>query len=166
MEISKLHEIFVVCGCFMCGAVLGFIFDIFRSVRKCFKFKDKTVAMQDLGYWIIALAVIYTAVYYLNFAEIRIYQFLFMIFGSYIYIKLLSRYAGNILCKIIMLLCRFLKFLTGTLCVPFKLIYKIVKKLILSPLRAFFGIIYRKLTKTTHKIKKITSKFCKRFQKS
>ncbi len=166
MEISKLHELYVVCGSFLCGAVLGFIFDIFRSMRKCFVFKDKTVALQDLIYWIIALSVIYAVVYYLNFAQLRMYQFLFMLAGVYIYIKALSRHMQKLMCRIIIACVKSAKIVYKAICVPFKVLLKVANRCVFSPARRLFSGLYTKLTKTTHKIKGLTSKFCKRFQKS
>ncbi len=166
MQISKLNELYVVLGCTLCGALLGFIFDIFRSVRKSFSFSDKAVAVQDLTYWIIAFLVIYSAMYYLNFAQLRLYQFLFMLSGVYIYAKTVSRYLTAFMCISIPALAKIFIFLCTAISSPFKLCHKALKKAVIRPLGRFFGALYTKLTKTTHKFKKNSLNFCKRFYKS
>lgn len=166
MQISKLNELYVVFGCTLCGAFLGFIFDIFRSVRKSFSVSDKAVAVQDLTYWIIALLVIYTAMYYLNFAQLRLYQFLFMILGAYLYAKTISRYLTAFMCILIPFSAKVFLLLCSAVSAPFKMCYKALKKAVISPTRRFFATLYTKLTKTTHKFKKNSLNFCKRFYKS
>ena len=166
MQISKLNELYVVLGCIFCGAFLGFIFDIFRALRKSFKFSDKAVALQDLTYWIIALVIIYTAMYYLNFAQIRLYQFLFMILGAYIYAKTVSRYLTKFMCMAIPAFTKIFLFICTALITPFKICKNALKKAVIRPLGRFFGALYTKLTKTTHKCLKNSLNFCKRFRKS
>ena len=166
MQISKLDELYVALGCTLCGFFLSLIFDIFRALRKSFKFKDKSVALQDLTYWIIALLVIYTTMYYLNFAQLRLYQFVFMLTGAYIYAKTVSRYLTAFMCRVIPFFAKAFLLTIKLLITPFKALMLAFKKNIFLPAYRIFGTLYTKLTKTTHKFKKNALNFCKRFYKS
>ena len=100
MAISKLHELYVMLGSAICGAVLAFVFDIFRALRKSFKFSDKAVAFQDLVYWTAALVIIYCAIYIINYAQIRIYEFLCMGAGIWFYAAYISKFCVKVMCSL------------------------------------------------------------------
>lgn len=169
MAISKLHELYVMLGSAICGAVLAFVFDIFRALRKSFKFSDRAVAFQDLAYWTAALVIIYCAIYIINYAQIRIYEFLCMGAGIWFYAAYISRFCVKVMCSIFtaIKICTLKIF---RICKrPLKAVkckvYSYFKRLA-SPFVKVMRCFSAKLTKTTHKQGALRTKFCKFFRNS
>ena len=63
MTIYEQSRIF--CIFFIVGLLIGFIFDIFRSIRKNFKTPDFLVAIQDVIFLFIIRFLNFTKCYYI-----------------------------------------------------------------------------------------------------
>ena len=79
------------------GVIIGILFDIFRSLRKCFKTSDIITYIEDVLFWVLTGIIILYSIWYFNNGEIRLFMFIGIIMGVLIYVLTLS----NILSKII-----------------------------------------------------------------
>ena len=74
------------------GFLLGFIFDIFRALRKSVKNSNLATNLEDILFVIISFIIIATIVQIVSKGELRFYIFLGMIFGIFLYFLSISRY--------------------------------------------------------------------------
>lgn len=74
------------------GILLGFIFDIFRALRKSVKNSNLATNIEDILFVIISFIIIATIVQIVSKGELRFYIFLGMIFGILLYFLSISRY--------------------------------------------------------------------------
>lgn len=138
-EISNNSQIFnfILSLCF--GFVFCFVYDLFRAFRICFKFKDLTIAFQDIFYFLVTSITTFCLLLVTVNGQIRGY----ILFGILI---------GFLIFKII-----FSKPIT----VVFVYIIKLIKKIYLK-INAFlmriFGIIGGILVKIFKIIRKIAKK--------
>lgn len=104
------------------GIVIGLLFDFFRISRKVFKTNDVMTYIEDVLFWILTGAIVLYSIFIFNNGEIRLFMFLGIVLGAFIYMILISSYVIKINVKII-----------NFLMIPFKFIYKILHKLLLKP---------------------------------
>ena len=113
------------------GIIIGFIFDIFRILRKSFKTSDIVTYIEDILFWIITGVLILYSIFIFNYGEIRFFMFVGMFLGAMFYMLLISKYVIKISVKIINLLKQIAIFIFKVIKFPIELLYKILKKPIL-----------------------------------
>lgn len=86
---------------FITGICIGIIFDFFRIIRKSFKTPDILTYIQDILFWILVGILLLFTVFTFTTGEIRIYMFIFLIFGLLIYFISISKYFVLINIKIL-----------------------------------------------------------------
>ncbi|MBO4897276.1 MAG: spore cortex biosynthesis protein YabQ [Clostridia bacterium] len=146
MNITIESEITVFGVSIILGVLCGLVFDVFRALRLRIKTGLKTVAFQDILFWIILSALFFGAVYKYNSGQLRFYIFLGALLGLLLYLMTVSR-----LCILFISL-----IITGIASVV-KLIYKILAypaHIIVIPL----GKINKKTAFLLCKTKKIIKK--------
>ena len=74
------------------GILLGFIFDIFRALRKSIKKSTVATNIEDILFVIISFIIITTVVQIISKGELRFYILLGIIFGILIYFLSVSKY--------------------------------------------------------------------------
>ena len=74
----------------MIGAILGFVFDFFRILRRKGNTKDIMVYLQVVMFWLIVTIVIIVSTFLINDGELRGYMLFGYILGAVFYILLLS----------------------------------------------------------------------------
>ncbi|BBB91250.1 MAG TPA: spore cortex biosynthesis protein YabQ [Methylomusa anaerophila] len=77
---------------FGAGALLAFLFDTYRVMRRIFKPNWLITAVADLSYWLLATAVVFAALLLGNWGELRFYVFVSLLTGIATYYRLLSRF--------------------------------------------------------------------------
>lgn len=155
MEISATNQaynffIFMINGC-----GIGIIFDIFRILRKAFKTSDLITYIEDILFWILSgILTLYTITMF-NDGEIRLYIFVAIIIGAFLYILTISKF----IIKASVFIINFIKSVLGKIIFiityPIKLLYNVIRKIFLKPIN-FICI----------NIKKILSKPVKNIQKT
>lgn len=75
----------------MTGVIIGFIFDLFRSLRKSIKTSNIATYIEDILFWIIVGFIIINTILKFNYGELRLYIFIGLIFGAMIYFLTLSK---------------------------------------------------------------------------
>ncbi len=108
----------------MGGAVIAFLFDIFRIFRKAFKTGNLLIYIEDIIFWISVAFIMFTVVYISNDGELRSYIFLGTALGVILYALLLSR--AVMLCSdlILKILGIIFRALYTAVSFPFKLLFK------------------------------------------
>ena len=131
------------------GILIGFLFDIFRIIRKTFKTADLTTYIQDIVFWIAAGIMTLAFIFYYNNGEIRFYVFLGIILGVTIYILTISKYIIKASVKIINYIKNIISTIINIVLIPLKAIIKTVNKFLFKPFFFVFINIRKKLTKNT-----------------
>lgn len=128
------------------GIIIGILFDIFRILRKTIKTNDIFTYVEDIIFWILTGATILYSAFVFNDGEIRLFMFLAIILGCFIYMVLLSSKVIKINVTIINFIKQILINILKILTLPFQYIYKLLKKILLNPI-VFTFINLRKFYK-------------------
>ncbi len=101
MELASQVTTFVIT--IVTGALLGVLFDFYRVLRGNCNPKTVCTWFTDLLYWLVSTAVIFIALIFSNWGELRFYVFIGILSGLGLYYNLLSRYAIYLFSKLIRL---------------------------------------------------------------
>lgn len=132
------------------GIIIGLLFDFFRISRKVFHTNDVTTYIEDVLFWILAGAIMLYSIFVFNNGELRLYMFLGILLGAFVYLLFISSYIIKINIKII----HVLKKVFSIIIVPFKYIYKLLHKIFLKPVTFLFINVRKSSTKFATKMYK------------
>lgn len=107
MSIAEQTQVFIIFV--IVGIIISFLFDIFRILRKVYKFSNMLIYMQDILFWLLTGIIILQAIFKFNSGDIRIFLFLGIFVGVFNYISLFSIYVikiGSFILKLINTLIR------------------------------------------------------------
>ena len=107
MSIAEQTQVFIIFV--IVGIIISFLFAIFRILRKVYKFSNMLIYMQDILFWLLTGIIILQAIFKFNSGDIRIFLFLGIFVGVFIYISLFSIYVikiGSFILKLINTLIR------------------------------------------------------------
>lgn len=93
------------------GILLGGLFDCYRVLRGTFKPKALITWFTDLLYWLVATAVVFIALVFSNWGELRLYVFIGILSGLGLYYNWLSLYAIRLFSNMIRLIITGLSFI-------------------------------------------------------
>ena len=79
------------------GVIISIIFDFFRSYRMNKKVSNISVMIQDILFFVIATIIIIMGIVYILDSDLRLFVFLAIILGIFIYVTLLSKIFINML---------------------------------------------------------------------
>ena len=147
------------------GIIIGVIFDIFRILRKTFKYKDYMVYLQDILFWIlVGISILYCS-FMFNNGELRIFMIFACINGFAIYMYTLSKIFIKINVKIILFIKKTILKIIEILLIPVKILLKFIKKILFKP-ATFLVIntnkIFRRLKMSKNNKNKIKEGFCEK----
>ena len=142
------------------GIFIGFLFDIFRILRKTFKTGDFVTYIEDILFWILTgVSILYT-IFVFNNGEIRFFMFFGIGLGILAYILLISSYVIKINVAIINFTKKVLAKIFKIISIPFVFIYKVIKRTFFKPIsfiiiniRKFSTNLFHNMIKTNKKIK-------------
>jgi len=140
------------------GAIIGFLFDLFRILRKSFRTSDIITVIEDILFWIITGIIILYSIFIFNNGEIRFYMFIALILGAMLYMLLLSKYIIKISVKIIGIIKIVIKFIFKIISWPIQIIYKTTKRLLRKPILFCFVNVKKTIRQIGTKIYKNKSK--------
>lgn len=89
MDIYSQSKVF--CIFFLLGIIINFIFDLFRALRKSFKFPNIIVFVQDILFLILSGCMFLNSLIKYNNGEIRFFIFLALGIGICIYTLTISK---------------------------------------------------------------------------
>lgn len=110
------------------GISIGLLFDIFRILRKSFHTADWITYIQDVLFWILAGSMMLFSIFTFNHGEIRSYVFIGILIGVVIYMLAISKLIVKSSVTIILFIKKILSY-------PIHLIEKIVRIIIINPIR-------------------------------
>ena len=142
------------------GIIIGLLFDFFRILRRSFKTRDFITYIQDILFWILTGFILLYSILIFNNGEIRLFMFLGVFLGIILYILTISSYIIKFSVHIIKVIKNICFKAVNIISIPFKYIYKIVRKLFLKPI-SFFFINIRKFSTNLLKNRKDFSKKCR-----
>lgn len=108
------------------GFLAGILFDIYRVIRSLWQPRKIGTFIGDMVFWIILTIVAFILLLLGNWGELRIYVFLGICLGYYIYQRRFSKKTQKIIKKIIVIFLRGIKYLWLGITWPFKIAYKIL----------------------------------------
>lgn len=147
MAFSISNEVYILLFSFLAGALIAFIYDLFRIMRKKVCAGVFFSDIHDILFWILATAVMFGIIFYANNGTLRWYQFLGALFGGSFYFLTLSRLAVTALSRLIDIFFKIFNFFLKILLTPLKFTYNIVcvfLSFIISPIVRFFKSLSRK----------------------
>lgn len=132
------------------GIIIGLLFDFFRIARKVFNTNDIVTYLEDILFWILAGAIVLYSIFVFNNGILRLYMFLGILLGAFVYMLFVSSYIIKINIKII----NILKSIFKIFILPFSFIYKLLHKIFLKPITFLFINIRKNFTNFDTKIYK------------
>ena len=140
------------------GVFIGLIFDFFRILRRGFKTGNILTYIEDILFWILAgLSIIYSMCMFSN-GTLRFFMIIGIAIGLITYMLTISPWIIKVSISIINIIKNIVKFIINVITYPFKMIYIIIKRIIVKPLVNLLHNISKKTKKTTI--------FIKNFQKT
>jgi len=127
MSIVEQSRVF--CLFFVIGLIIGFWFDIFRSIRKSLRFSDIIVCFQDIFFLLICGLIIFRGVIVINDGNLRFYIGIAIFLGIIIYSLTLSNTCVIIMTIFFNLIKKFLKLIWKIFSFPIDLIKNINLKI-------------------------------------
>ena len=91
MEYLHITDIFSMIQALLTGAVIGIYYDVFRFVRRIFRFSSFSVAIQDIVFWITSAVLVFFICIKLNGGYLRIYFIIFALAGWFIYFRTVGK---------------------------------------------------------------------------
>lgn len=122
------------------GLFIGFVYDVFRILRKTVKHANFMIQLEDALYWIFVTFVAFYVMLYQNQGEIRLFNFIGIFLGMGLYFITLSFFVIKVSVSVINLFKRILfttlkvlffpvKVLLRLLCVPCRLLKNVALSL-------------------------------------
>lgn len=136
-DFSVSKEAFVFLCSVLCGAVIFFVFDLFRLLRKKSGACTFFVHIQDGMFWLIAFLIMFFVIFYANNGTLRFYEILGASLGALIYGFTLSGWVFWLLEKVTDLFSGIFKFFLKILLTPLYFAYNILYRYICLLLRPF-----------------------------
>lgn len=122
MEISMLKELHMFFTTVYGGLIIGFVYDIYRTIRYISRPKKIITHLGDLLFWVFAAIILFLTVIKINWGEIRGYILLGFFVGGLIYIKVFSPYIFPICVGAFQKMKNTAKFALSIIFFPFKFI--------------------------------------------
>jgi len=123
------------------GAAEGFVFDLFRVLRKNTCKSFAAVSISDVLYWIVAAVILIAALFHFTFGQLRGYLFVGIALGLIFYFLLISRWVIAFLMKLIAIILKIFKLIFKILLTPLTFLYK----MLLASLVMFLGRFFKKI---------------------
>jgi spore cortex biosynthesis protein YabQ len=84
-----------------CGLALGVFFDIYRVLTGKFNLKRWVIAILDIAYGLAAAVAVFRVLYYSNYGQLRLFVFIALMLGIYLYYKWFSKVVIQLVLRII-----------------------------------------------------------------
>ena len=94
---SVSDQIFSFLLVMLLGGLMGIIFDLYVSIRRCWRPRQVGTLVGDFLFALIATIFAYAFLLVCNWGEVRMYVFLALVIGLSLYMKILSQYVRRLL---------------------------------------------------------------------
>lgn len=145
MKVCLSHELLTFLMMIAVGAAEGFIFDLFRVLRKNTCKSFAAVGVSDVLYWLVTAVVLVAALLHFTFGALRGYLFIGVAIGLIFYFLLLSRAVIWLFMKIIALILKIFKLIFKILLTPLTFLYKMLLVRVIAFLGRLFGRLSAKI---------------------
>jgi spore cortex biosynthesis protein YabQ len=152
MDTSLILEIHIFLTVIYSGLIVGFTYDLYRTVRYFFKPNKIITYLGDLLFWTAIAYIFFYTIIKTNLGEIRGYILFGFFIGIIIYYKLFSKYIYRLCIKLGKVLSTFIKGIFSLTLSPFKFLKK--KS---SPIFKKIRKVPAEIIQQTKKYKKIIS---------
>jgi spore cortex biosynthesis protein YabQ len=98
---SLNHQFLTMALMIGCGLGLGIFFDIYRVLTVKFNLRRWVIAILDIAYGLIAAVSVFRVLYYSNYGQLRLFIFVALMLGIYLYYKWLSKGLIQLVLRII-----------------------------------------------------------------
>lgn len=109
------------------GVFIGFVYDLFRVLRKVIHHSNLMTYLEDLVYWIFVSLIMFYVMLNKNYGEIRVFSILGAFLGMILYFLTLGRLFMAASLTIIDFIKKVFAVLFEIIMTPFKLIYKLLE---------------------------------------
>ena len=155
MILSMSNQAVVFLTTVIVGALIGFIFDLFRILRMIISHKKNAfwIQLEDLVFWVFVSGLMFFVMFNQNYGEIRVYLIIGAFLGMLIYFCSVSRLFMAASAAIIAFVKKVLRVVFRIVSAPFIWMYGVLK----IPFRLianFFSKIILKFKKILRKSKK------------
>lgn len=147
MNITSINQAYLFGIYFICGAIIGIFFDLFRILRRSFKTPDIITYIEDLIFGIFTGIFLISVIFILSNGELRFYIFLALILGLSAYLLTISKSIIKISVKIITTVKKIIIRILSVIIFPVRKIKEFMAKIVLKPFK-FFTINVTKIRKT------------------
>jgi len=128
MEITSQNQILVFFMCVVCGLLIGTIYDLFRIHRTIFKPRKYSIILGDCFFWLLTSFVSLQFIISFNSGNLRLFEFLGIIIGVFLYLAYLSKFCSKIVVFLYKLLNKLARFLLKVVLFPLVFFIKKMKK--------------------------------------
>ena len=140
------------------GLLIGFLFDIFRVLRRSFKTSDIITYIQDIIFWILAGALLIYSIFKFNNGEIRSYVVIGLVMGIMLYLTIFSKLVIKVNVAILTFLKKLIIHIIRIILYPAKILLKLLMKIILKPISFIFINIRKNIKDSLNKMSKLRFK--------
>ncbi len=124
MQNNVVYELTVFGGAGIAGALIAFLYDMFRLKRRIVRTKAIIVHIEDIIFWMVAAIVLFLSSYVISSGETRTYFYAGAFLGGLLYIGVLSK-------PITWLLTQLIKIITWPICKIIDLLRPVLRKIFL-----------------------------------
>lgn len=124
MSISEQSYIFALT--IIIGFFVGFVYDLFRILRKTIKHANIIIQIEDILYWIFVSVVMFYILLSKNYGEVRAFSIIGAFLGMLIYFLTLSQIFLPITVKIINFIKKIILFVVKIILIPVKFVVKLL----------------------------------------
>lgn len=126
MILSMSNQAAVFLMTVLVGFVIGFVYDLFRVVRKVVKHPGFLIQIEDMIYWILVSIIMFYVMLNKNYGEIRAFSVLGAFLGMLLYFLTVSRLFINVSMLLVKFLAKVIAAVIEIVLTPFKLLYKLL----------------------------------------
>ena len=151
MEVTVASQAYIFISAFVCGLIVGFIYDMFRVFRKIVKAGAKFIGVQDIFFWLVAASVVFAYIFAMNDGELRWYEFFGIGVGTCSYGIAISHIAQGLLLRCYGIINNIAALILRIILTPVALIYSVFRRpfvLVINISRKNLKQINRRVTKS------------------
>mgnify|MGYP005763202703 CR=1 FL=1 len=147
LEVNSAEQAYIFFIFIINGFLIGFLFDLFRILRKSFKTSDFVTYIEDICFWILTGLLILYSIFKFNSGEIRFYILIAILIGVIVYMLTLSKFVIEIFVTILNSIKKVIMKITHIIFYP-------IKKLFFNPIHFIFVNVKKSIAKLIKKIEK------------
>lgn len=123
----------------MVGMLLGFIWDIYRLIRRFIKLGGFGTAIGDVVYWIISIYISVQIIFDVSYGNVRFFILMGFVSGALLYFYGISRYILKLAFFVVDIIIKIIKKIINILITPAKIIYKYIL-ILFAPIKKKYEI--------------------------